>query len=65
MHRGLKLSLGPEHPWVAWSMNELARLDWVRGDVEATLDGSLRAEQLLREHFIRTARSLAKREALS
>jgi tetratricopeptide (TPR) repeat protein/CHAT domain-containing protein len=65
MHRGLEISFGPEHPWVAWSMNELARLDWESGDVEATLNGSLRAEQLLREHFIRTARSLAEREALS
>jgi CHAT domain-containing protein/tetratricopeptide (TPR) repeat protein len=65
MHRGLELSLGPEHPWVAWSKNELARLDWESGDVEATLNGALRAEQLLRQHFIRTARSLAEREALS
>jgi tetratricopeptide (TPR) repeat protein/CHAT domain-containing protein len=65
MHRGLELSFGPDHPWVAWSMNELARLDWESGEVEATLDRSLRAEQILRDHFIRTARGLAEREALS
>ncbi len=58
-------SLGPGHPLVARSLNNLAHLLLVTGEVEAALDAAMRAEEIGRAHLYLTARTMAERQALS
>ena len=60
----LERTLGEEHPDFAASLAELARIDWWSGDANRALEGSLRAQAIVRAHIQRTAQALSEREAL-
>ncbi len=56
--------LGGRHPDVAESLQSLARLDLRAGRGRQALARALRAETILREHFLNTVHSFSEREAL-
>ncbi len=57
--------LGPNHPFVARSLSSLAELFLAQGQGLDAAVIALRAEQIGREHFRLTARTLSERHALS
>ncbi len=57
-------AFGPDYHQAAESLYNLARLFHKTGDTAKALDAALRAEQITREHFRLTARTLAERQAL-
>lgn len=57
-------TLGPEHPRIAGSLIDRARVRAARGDARAALDDALRAESLTREQFRRDARVLSEPAAM-
>jgi len=57
-------TLGPDHIEVARSLNDLALFHRQAGETREAMERTLRAERIGREHFLRTARTLAEREAL-
>ena len=57
-------ALGSDHPEVARSLAEFARLEWAMGRADPAMEKALRAETIARGHFQETARGLTEREAL-
>ena len=58
-------ALGPDHPGTASERFRLARAERWLGNSEEAFGGAIAAERALLEHFRRTARGLAEREALA
>jgi len=58
-------ALGPDHPGTATERFRLARLELLLGETAPAFDDALTSERALAEHFRRTARGLAEREALA
>jgi CHAT domain-containing protein/tetratricopeptide (TPR) repeat protein len=56
---------GPDHPKVASDMAELAEIDWLLGRYDSAVETAVKSEEIGRESFIRTARGLSEREALT
>lgn len=57
-------ALGPTHPVLTGTLTGLAEALWLTGDGAGALKAGLRGEQIGREHFRLTARTLAERGAL-
>ena len=56
---------GPDHPQVAGDMAQLAEIDWILGRYASAFENAVKSEEIGRESFIRTARGLSEREALT